>query len=126
MDTWGLLKLTLAQHMTLLHEWRMSARTGMLAAVILAQWAALASLWYLHKVEPEQVDDAPVCADTPMLMDVLKELDVQGPTWKGWSAFKQDTVLFENTKTGQYYIVRGQFGGRSCILDGGRADRNTY
>jgi hypothetical protein len=68
--------------------------------------------------------DAPaeesVCAPTPMLMEVLKELDVQGPVWRGDSALKQDTVLFANEQTGQYYLVRGSFEGRSCILDGGR------
>lgn len=107
--------------MKLLCDWRRPVITGLVAAVILGQGLALAYLWR-ERTHPFQApEEESVCAPTPILMEVLKELEVQGPVWRGDSALKQDTVLFANGVTGQYYLVRGSLEGHSCILDGGRA-----
>lgn len=107
-------------------EWRVFATKTLISLAILGQTIALAYLW-LERMQTQSIpDDAPVCAPTKMLMEVLQELEAQGPIWKGDSVFNQDTVLFENKQTGQYYIVRGRFDGRSCVLDGGRAAHNSY
>lgn len=112
--------------MKLSSEWRVLATKTLILSAILGQTMALAYLW-LERVQTQSLpDDAPVCGPTNMLMDVLQELEAQGPIWKGDSVFNQDTVLFENKQTGQYYIVRGRFDGRSCVLDGGRATQPSY